>query len=139
MTASHILGLSELFNDFTVMLLDDNQSLQLLTVKRSQARSFLNHINIDITLLLISVLQDLNWMGVASRCNSCKFIYLAKVLMAHLSPLDLRCCHQELTFLSSNPIPHVTVLFDSSSLIIVSVHDSEQSLQSFSHADNELA
>jgi hypothetical protein len=59
----------EFVNNFRVMLLNNNESSQLLSVKGGKTGSLLNDINVNVTFLAVGSLESLNRMVVAARVD----------------------------------------------------------------------
>ena len=59
----------EFVNNFRVMLLNNNEGSQLLSVKGGETRGLLNDINVNVTFLAVGSLEGLNRMVVAARVD----------------------------------------------------------------------
>ena len=138
MVPADVLHLVHLVDDFTMVLLDDDKSGELLTVEGGEAGCLLDDIDVDVTLLPVSGLQGLERMRRGSRVDVGQLLNLGKGISAKVRPLDLSGSDQDLSFLGSNPVTHVRVLADTSALVGIVSDDLEQSLESLDHSDDEL-
>jgi hypothetical protein len=124
MATLDLLVQEEFVNNFRVMLLNNNEGSQLLSVKASETGSLLYDINVNVTFLSVSGLQGLNRVVVAARVDR-QFINLTKGIVAQFSPLNLASGDKDLSLLASDPLLHVRVLADTSVLVSVVSNDSE--------------
>jgi hypothetical protein len=124
MATLNLLVQEEFVNNFRVMLLNNNEGSQLLSVKASETGSLLYDINVNVTFLSVSGLQGLNRVVVAARVDR-QFINLTKGIVAQFSPLNLASGDKDLSLLASDPLLHVRVLADTSVLVSVVSNDSE--------------
>jgi hypothetical protein len=124
MATLDLLVQEEFVNNFRVMLLNNNEGSQLLSVKASETGSLLYDINVNVTFLSVSGLQGLNGVVVAARVDR-QFINLTKGIVAQFSPLNLASGDKDLSLLASDPLLHVRVLADTSVLVSVVSNDSE--------------
>ena len=124
MVTLDLLIQEEFVDNFRVMLLNNNEGSQLLSVKAGETRSLLYDINVNVTFLSVGGLEGLNGVVVAARVDR-QFINLTKGIVAQLSPLNLASGDKDLSLLASDPLLHVRVLADTSVLVSVVSDDSE--------------